>query len=236
MKRLLNLISSVFHPHKCTFCRKAIDYDNYTFICKSCMSQLPWIEGCTCLKCGAPRHEGSMPVCKTCRTYNHSFSASFTPLVYKDNVRKAILGMKFYNKESYCHSFSYLITKNIMEKGFPDIDFITYIPLSEERFKERGFNQSELIAKECGKILNVPVIDTLERINSTPRQSTLPLKERRKNAKKSFKSKDVTLSGTALLIDDVYTTGSTMSYCSSLLLKQGCSKVYISAVALNSKF
>lgn len=177
-----------------------------------------------------------MPVCVVCRKYKHAFYGSFTPLLYKDNVRKAIIGMKFHDKESFCHSFAYLITNEILKKGFPDLDFITYVPLSKDRFARRGFNQSELIAAECGKILNLPVRETLDRVNSTPRQSSLPLRERRENAKKSFKGKNIKLKGTALLIDDVYTTGSTMSHCSSLLIKMGCSRVYIAAVALNSKF
>ena len=87
----------------------------------------------------------------------------------------------------------------------------------------------------CGKILSLPVKDTLYRIDGTPKQSTLSLAERRKNAKRSFFAKDIKLSGTALFIDDIYTTGSTMSHCASLLLKMGCSKVYIATVALKSK-
>ena len=176
-----------------------------------------------------------MPVCNICRKFKHPFSGSFTPLIYTGKVRKALLNLKFHNRESFCRSFAFLIANRIMEKGFPDIDFITYIPLSPSGFKERGFNQSELIARKCAEILNVPVIDTLYRIDGTPKQSSLSLIERRKNAKKSFFAKDMKLKGTALLIDDVYTTGSTLSHTSSLLLKMGCDKVYIASVALRSK-
>ena len=176
-----------------------------------------------------------MPVCYTCRKFKHPYAGSFTPLLYEGDVRKALVSLKFYNKESFCRSFSYLICNNIIQKGFPDIDFITYVPLSPKGFKTRGFNQSEVMANMCGKILSLPVKDTLYRIDGTPKQSTLSLAERRKNAKRSFFAKDIKLSGTALLIDDIYTTGSTMSHCASLLLKMGCSKVYIATVALKSK-
>lgn len=230
MKLIKKLLSLIF-PHKCTFCREAISYENYTFICDNCMSSLPFIKGSTCVKCGVMQHDTAMPVCHTCRKYNHSFSGSFTPLVYKDTVRHAILSMKLHERENHCHAFAFLITKRIMECGFPHIDFITYVPLSKESFLKRGFNQSDLIAKDCGKILNLPVIDTIIRIDGTPRQSSLSLPLRRKNVKKAFKGKDLHLSGTALLIDDIYTTGSTMDYISSLLLKMGCDKVYIAAVA-----
>ncbi len=233
--KLLNNLLSILIPKRCTFCREMLSYTNNTFICSDCMSRLPFITGEVCLKCSAPKEAGSMPVCSNCRKYRHPFSGSFTPLLYKDSARKSILGLKFYNKESYCRSFAYLICDSILRKGFPSIDFITYIPLSPKGFKERGFNQCQLIAAECGKILNLPVIETLYRIDGTPKQSTLSHNARRQNAKKSFFGKDMQLSGTALLIDDIYTTGSTLSHTSSLLLKMGCDKVYISAVALKSK-
>ncbi|MBQ7876511.1 MAG: ComF family protein [Clostridia bacterium] len=228
---LIKKLSSLIFPHKCTFCREVIDYENYTFICNKCMNSLPFIEGTRCIKCGIMQHDTAMPVCHTCRKYNHSFSGAFTPLVYKDEVRHAILSMKFHERESHCHAFAFLIANSIMESDFPHIDFITYVPLSRESFLKRGFNQSELIANDCGKIFNLPVLDTIIRVDGTPRQSSLPLSLRRKNVKKAFKGKDMKLSGTALLIDDIYTTGSTMDYISSLLLKMGCDNVYIAAVA-----
>ena len=228
-------ILSILLPKKCTFCRKVISYTDKTCICPDCRENLPYIKGAVCAKCSSPRHEGSMPVCSTCRTYRHPFSGSFTPLLYEGSARKAILNLKFHNKEQFCRSFAFLIADKVLKKGFPHIDFITYIPLSPKGLRARGYNQSELIASECGKILNLPVISTLRRINGTPKQSSLSFSERRKNPKKSFFGKDIRLSGTALLIDDIYTTGSTLSHTASLLLKMGCDKVYIATVALKSK-
>ena len=176
-----------------------------------------------------------MPICQVCRKFNHPYSGSFTPLLYEGKVRKALINYKFYNRESFSRSFGFLIADNIVRKDFPDIDFITFVPLSSDSLKELGFNQSQLIAEKCGELLNVPVKATLERINGTPKQSTLSDGERRKNAKKAFYATGQRLSGTALLIDDIYTTGSTMSHCASLLLKMGCSRVYIASVALRSK-
>lgn len=231
----LNKILSFIYPKKCTFCSCPLHYKNNTFICDNCMHTIPFIEGATCVKCSSPREMGSMPVCNTCRKFKHPFSGSFTPLIYEGKVRKSIVNLKFYNKESYCRSFAYLISNRIIEKGFPNIDFITYIPLSSDGYDERGFNQCKLIAHFCSEILHLPVKSTLYRINGTPKQSTLSASERRKNAKRSFFPKNEKLFGTALLIDDIYTTGSTLSHCSSLLLKMGCDKVYIATVALKNK-
>lgn len=233
--KLIDKIFSVIFPHKCTFCRKAISYKNAQFICPDCMESLPFIKGSSCARCSSPRQDGSMPICQVCRKFNHPYSGSFTPLLYEGKVRKALINYKFYNRENFSRSFGFLIADNIVRKDFPDIDFITFVPLSSDSLKERGFNQSQLIAEKCGELLNVPVKATLKRINGTPKQSTLSDTERRKNAKKAFYATDQRLSGTALLIDDIYTTGSTMSHCASLLLKMGCSRVYIASVALRSK-
>lgn len=233
--KFLNRVLSFVFPHKCTFCHSSIDYANDTYICEKCMATLPFIKGVRCDKCNAPREEQSLPLCYRCRNFNLSFQKSFTPLLYTGIVRRALLNMKFYDKDYYCRSFAYLIVNNIIAEGFPTFDFITFVPLSDEGYKKRGYNQSELIAKKCGEILNIPVFSTLYRIDGTPKQSSLTFIQRRKNAKKSFFGKNLSLSGTALLIDDIYTTGSTAERCSSLLLRMGCDKVYIAAAALKPK-
>ncbi len=233
--KLLSFVADILHPHRCTFCQKAISYRNHTFICNECMKNLPYITGKTCALCNRPREENSLPVCAPCLKNRYRVRGAFTPLIYTDSVRRALINMKFYNKDFFCHSFAFLICDSILRKETLPLDFVTFVPISENRFKERGFNQSELIAKECAKILNLPLIDTLNRKNNTPRQSTLSFSERRKNAKNSYSSKDIPLHGNALLIDDIYTTGSTINACASLLLKMGCENVYISAVALREK-
>ncbi len=233
--KLFDKICAVLLPHKCTFCRRAIDYKNNIFICPDCMNSLPFIKGRKCLRCGIPIHENAMPVCKTCRMHKHIFTQAFIPLIYKDSVRRSIVSLKFYERKSACRAFAYLITNRIVEEGFPLFDFITYIPISKSRLKERGYNQAELIAKMCGEILHLPVISTLHRVDGTPRQSGLSATQRRINAKRSFKKLDKKLNGTALLIDDVYTTGSTLNYTSNLLLQMGCDEVYLGAVAISSK-
>lgn len=226
---------SFFFPHRCTFCRETIEYKNNTFICNDCLTSLPYLSGNTCRKCNRPILDTALSVCYNCRHYNYSFEKAYTPLLYKDAVRHALLSMKFYNKDNFCRSFAFLIGNNIVSEDYPSFDFITYVPLSPSSFSERGYNQCKIIGDKLSEILHIPVYDTLYRINGTPKQSRLSFKERRQNVKKSFFPKDLSLKGTALLIDDIYTTGSTADYCSKLLLKMGCDKVYIATVALKNK-
>jgi ComF family protein len=232
---MIDKVLSLLYPHKCTFCNKPIKFDNDKYICDNCEKSLPYLEKGGCVKCGCPTGEFALDVCSNCRKYNHSFEKSFTPLVYTGNVRRAILRMKFYNAEYSARAFSFLIADRILSSDAPLFDFITYVPVSGERFVERGFDQAKIIADELSKIMNIPVVDSIVHRDVSCRQSSLPQYKRRKNAKESFKGKDVKLSGTALLVDDIYTTGATMDACSKLLLKMGCDKVYIASVAINLK-
>lgn len=230
-KRLLNLL----HPNRCAFCKKALPYDVSLPICGKCMTDIPYIRGNTCLKCGVPIGEHALPICHNCRKNSHSFSGSYTPLLYQGSARNAIISMKFHNAAYNAKAFAFLICNRMIETNYPDLQFITFVPMSPESLKTRGYNQAYLVAKECGEILHLPVVETLERIDGTPRQSTLSYTKRRKNAKNSFFPKPMPLSGNALLIDDIYTTGATTDICSKHLLYLGCDKVYIACCSMTKK-
>ncbi|MBP3582037.1 MAG: ComF family protein, partial [Clostridia bacterium] len=115
------------------------------------------------------------------------------------------------------------------KKYFEGVDYITFVPMSKERFKERDFNQAEEIAKDVSAAINIPVISVLEKIKENTHQAGLTRKERIKNIAntievkndESFKIKDKTI----LVIDDVFTTGSTLSECAKVLKKKGANKV-----------
>ncbi len=231
MNNFIDKIFSRIFPHKCTFCRTAIPYTNDSFICTSCKAALPYMPLNGCAKCGRPLGDFALPVCLECRRDKRPFSGAFTPLEYKGNVRRALINMKFYDAPYFTRSFAVLIAERILSGEMPHIDFITYVPLSQSRLSERGFNQSQLTAEFLGEILHLPVTPTLLRREGTAQQATLNYALRRENAKKSFYGKDITLSGTALLIDDIMTTGATLSACASILINLGCSKVYIAACA-----
>ncbi|MCD8048271.1 MAG: double zinc ribbon domain-containing protein [Clostridia bacterium] len=231
MNNLIDKFFSHIFPHKCTFCRTAIPYTNDSFICSSCKASLPYTSLNGCAKCGKPLGDFALPVCLDCRREKRQFSGSFTPLKYEGNVRRALINMKFYDAPYFTRSFAVLIAERILSGEMPHIDFITYVPLSQSRLSERGFNQSQLTAQFLGEILNLPVKPTLICREGTARQSTLNYALRRENAKKSFYGENISLSGMALLVDDIMTTGSTLSACASILIKLGCSKVYIAACA-----
>ena len=110
-----------------------------------------------------------------------------------------------------------------------EIDFLIPVPLHEEKEKERGFNQSKLLADELSKMIGIPVLDgNLIRVKNTKTQTELSYKERQENLEKAFKVLNWReIKGKRIvLIDDVLTTGSTLNHCAHALLNSGAAAVY----------
>lgn len=154
---------------------------------------------------------------------------------YEGNIRKLILNYKF-NEKSYLYkTFVNFLLKN--EKWFEILktcDTIIPIPISKKRNKERGYNQSLLIAKEIGKKVQIPVnSDCLYKIKNTIEQSKLNKEEREKNIQGVYelKNKEILNNKNILLIDDIYTTGNTVNECARILKENGANKIGILTIA-----
>lgn len=127
---------------------------------------------------------------------------------------------------------SYIVEIMIDKLSIENInfDYILYVPLHKKRERKRGFNQSKIIANQLGKELGIEVLDILERSKNTRRLFELDEKERKKELKNVFKiSKDIEnyRNKNVLLIDDIFTTGSTVNEISKLLKLNGINEVYI---------
>ena len=97
----------------------------------------------------------------------------------------------------------------------------------KNRLIERGYNQAELLAKECAKIMNMPYCDTLEKIRENREQHSIKASERAKNVKGVYSiiDKELVRDKKILIIDDIITTGNTLGECSGMLVKSGCNSV-----------
>ena len=159
------------------------------------------------------------------------FEHSFTPLIYEGIAKERILALKK-NHPYYAKAFAYLLADRILSsKHYASFDCVTFVPQSKKSFKNRGYNQAELIAEELSGYLKIPCIPTLKRTDDGKPQHTLSASARLENARKSYLKTDRIGKGTVLLVDDIYTTGATANYCSRLLREMGYEKVYL-AIAL----
>lgn len=227
MDKLLDII----FPPKCPLCKKILE--SSVPVCRDCFSSLPFTDEDTCSICGRPIGEFSHSICASCRSNKISFTHSFVPLIYKGKARDTLLKLKSGYHPYYKKMFAYLIADKILSSDeFVPFDCITYIPQNRASKFRRGYNQAELIAKELSKLLNTKCIKTLYRTDGGKKQATLSAKERRENVKKCYFPLDKKFSGTVLLIDDIYTTGSTANYCSMLLKRMGFEKVYLAVAAI----
>ena len=155
---------------------------------------------------------------------------------YENLIRSQILALKFQEKPYIYKTIAYFLEN--MQKSFENLkkyDIIIIVPISNQRNRDRGYNQSELIAKEISRIIKVPVVKkVLRKAKHTVPQSSLNKKQREENAKGVYKVNNITkiCNKKILLIDDIYTTGNTVNECANMLLQKGIKKENIGVLTI----
>lgn len=159
----------------------------------------------------------------------------FYLLQYKDIIRKKMIDYKF-NHKPYLHQMFYeILIKNKKACEFlKNYDIIIPVPIHKKKWKTRGYNQSELIARKIAKNFHIP-IDTkiLLKTKNTPMQSSLGKEDRIKNVQSAYKveNQEKIKDKNVLLVDDIYTTGATVKECKRMLQLTGAKKVGIMIIA-----
>lgn len=212
--KILNFILDLLYPKKCIFCGKVLSDSD---LCRECETKLPYTKGDSIYQ--------KFPFVKKC----------ISPLYYKDIVRDSILRYKFIGCSSYCVRYGDILSdciENNLDCG--GIDVITYVPISRRRMRKRGYNQSELIAAEAAIRLELPCNALLKKIKDNPAQSSVNDRKRRtENVAGVYKviNEELVKGKYILLVDDVVTTGSTLSECARMLCKAGAKEVYCATIA-----
>lgn len=213
----------------CFLCGREVKEDK-NGLCDKCAKEVEW-NNKFCLKCGSPC-KTMTDYCLHCQSHKKTFKIARAPFIYSEKIATAIQEYKYNNKRYLSKSFA-KIMKNVFDKMTKEgikIDLITYVPLFKDKQKKRGFNQSELIARELSKLTTIPLShNNLLRVKNTQTQTNLTYKERQKNLDNAFiiKDKSEFKDKTILLIDDVLTTGSTADHCSIALKKAKAKDVYV---------
>ena len=206
---ILRLIRSFFFPVRCPYCKRLIDYREAA--CEDCL------------------HENFKNIFeREVNIYDRTIVSNIAPASYEGKVREAICRYKFYGKKDYACQFAEIMAKTFKERySHDEYDFITSVPLSESRLKERGYNQAELLAQELSKAVKIPYKNVLKKVKDNKTQHDLNLEERIENVKGVYAVLDNSLvKGKRIVIcDDIITTGSTLSECINELLKSGAKKV-----------
>lgn len=210
------LLDLVF-PQKCIFCHELLwQNDAKDNICGKCRTQLPWTTETSGI------------------TKADFVTKCVSPLFYRDFVRESVKRYKFHRCDFYCTTYASLIKECLLKHPDIKFDYITWVPLSRKRLRTRGYDQSRLIADVLARDLDKPIWCMLRKARHTTAQSTLKDKsERRANIDGAYTlapHTDVT-GLNILLIDDVVTTGSTISECAKVLLLGGAERIYCATIA-----
>lgn len=197
-----------------------------------------------CVLCGCLLKKEETDLCHNCREnapvfgkekFKISFVAGWTAVwYYKDDVRKSLLRYKFYRHRGYVPCYGQLLAMHLQSHRFDDFDVLTWVPISRLRRLRRGFDQVELVAKAVAGQLGVPAVPVLKKIRHTPPQSRIhSAAGRRANVLGAYRVADpqAVAGKRILLLDDIITTGATVSECARMLILSGAQEVRCAAMA-----
>jgi len=228
LRNFVEKVLDFIFPPKCGFCGEITS--DKRFVCENCYNLSIQKYTNRCKFCGKIAYSD---ICIECKNKTIYYDELMFCSEYTDEIKHKIHLYKFKDKKYYYHFFSELIYKNI--KGVK-ADFIVSVPISRERYKERGYNQSELIAKKLSRFLEIPYIpNLLIKTKDTKRQSMQNFKMRKESVKNVFNIADnIDVGGsTLLLIDDIFTTGSTVNECSKVLKKSGAKNIKVAVISIS---
>ena len=209
MSFLESLASLLFPPH-CAFCGKV----GVQGVCPACEKTLPY--------CKTPLHERA------------EIGACLAPLRYEGAVRDALLSYKFHGSQSRCTGFGDILAQAAAEHFGGQFDLVTYVPVSKKRRKERGYDQSYLLARETCRHWDTVPAALLQKTKDNPAQSSLSSREeRQKNVAGAYAAvnEEKIRGARILLIDDILTTGATLREAARVLRAAGAQSVICATLA-----
>lgn len=240
-KKIANKIIEILYPSTCPICMKVLEKSKIKriYVCDKCKNNLTYIESPRCLKCGKPIEYNEEEYCYDCTKVDHIYSQGLGVWAYTNEIKNSIYQFKYHNKREYASFYGMEIVnqyKTIIQSWNPDV--LIPVPLHKSKYKKRGYNQAEIIAKSLGEILEIPVDNQiLLRNKKTLAQKELNDKERLKNLENAFIiNKNNVNYKTVILIDDIYTTGTTIDACAKVLISSGVMKVYYISLCIGKGF
>ena len=216
MIKLGSVILDLLFPPRCTFCRKILK-DGQVSMCSNCEITLPYTTN------GGRRGTDFVDAC-------------VAPLYYEDKVRDAIRRYKFDGVTAYAGIFGRLTAECVRECLAGEYDLISWVPLSNERLHSRGYDQAMLIAMAMALELDDVAVETLRKcVDVAPQSKTGSVERRRANISGAYEivDRELVAGRRILLIDDIITTGSTVSECARTLGMAGAERVVCASVAIS---
>ena len=238
IRDILRQTSRLLLPMDCTTCAQPLTDDPVPFFCRQCWEMIRPLRGPSCPRCHRPFASPSATTysptheCHDCRTREPHYSRVWAPYAYCSPLQDAIALFKYRGKVALADALGALLTKALPDRL--DFDVLMPTPLHPNRLRQREFNQSLLLADRIGPAIGLPIsYRNLIRIVDTDPQISLPRAARLQNLRKAFavRAPQEVAGARILLVDDVFTTGTTASECARVLLKPGAKRVAVLALA-----
>lgn len=211
---MLDHLVNLLFPPKCVLCQRLLGKEE-TDLCSHCRTHAPVFSK---------------------EKFKLSFVAGWTAVwYYKDNVRLSLLRYKFSRRRSYVGCYSRQLAMKLQTANFDTFDLLTWVPISSLRRWKRGFDQVELLAKATAGQLGVQAVPLLKKVRHTPPQSGIEsAAERRANILGAYEvtNPEAVQGKRILLLDDIITTGATVSECARMLMLCGAQQVRCAALAV----
>ena len=248
--KIKETLLSLLYPRHCPVCHEIV-MPKGAMICPDCQKKVSFVEEPTCLRCGKEIASPEIEYCYDCSHHTRSFQQGVALAIYDPVMRRSVAKFKNQGRMEYADWYAEALWQRYGALlNTWKIQAVVPVPLHPSRYRKRGYNQAELLAKRLGRHLNVPVLSkALIRTRKTVAQKYLGGRERQRNLESVFAAGPQT-TGTVwgigsgrfgkkrvagkiiLLVDDIYTTGSTAQACTEVLLAAGATEVYLASVCI----
>ena len=211
-------LAHIFLPNRCMFCGEPIQWDG--LLCGECEQKAPRTDPTRCPVCGGE-------VCR-CDPEKNGFLRLTAPFYYDMGADRAVRDLKFHGNLLNARKLGQCMADRLREERLDTaVDLIVPVPLYAKDLARRGYNQAEELARWVSRSLKKPLVLALDKVSPTKKQHNLNARERALNLQGAFRAAAPGLirGKTVLLVDDVFTTGSTMRVCAWTLLGAGAGAV-----------
>ncbi len=221
LTKLKGIALDLLFPRWCVGCGREGD-----FICSACLKSLPHINPPLCPRCGQPQLNNVL--CPVCVGWEADIDGIRAPFKFDGVIRRAIHELKYNNLRAIAPLLGKWLGDYLVANPLP-VDVLVPVPLHGKRLRERGYNQSRLLALELARLSGIPLVDDclVREHHTTPQARTTNVDERRRNVADAFSCRDRRLEEKqVLLIDDVSTSGATLDACAQALKEAGAGSVW----------
>ena len=244
IKDIFCVVKEIVYPGRCPVCDgilNAFEIRNGRIkrgrlIHEDCMKKIKYVKAPTCIKCGKglTGADADREYCDDCAKIKHAYDRGFSLFKYR-SVSGSVYRFKYMGRQEYADFYARATQKALGKKlSGLGIDLIVPVPMYPRKEAERGYNQAEVYARKVSELLDIPMCaDLIQRSRNTVPMKNLDVRGRRNNLKKAFniQRNDVKFK-CILIIDDIYTTGSTIDEIARLLRLAGAKKVYFLTLAI----